>query len=184
MIPSNFISKVQSTLPFVQKWIDDTLDDYKSQATSIIDLKFPRLSQIYPSALLAKAKVVVVAGKVPLPPLSSIGFSELAEFEAMSTAGVTYKDTFFLIEAAQSESAHFHELVHVVQWERLGADNFWMAYGAGLMQSGYLNSPLEQMAYSLQNDFDRGMLTAHITELISQKTDAIWKGVAPLFGKS
>ena len=104
-----------------------------------------------------------MTGKVPFPPLSRMGLPELEQMENMSMDGITYVDTFFINHLRQTESLHFHELVHVVQWERLGVDNFLLAYGVGLMQSGdlyqtfedvYLNSPLEQMAYSLQAGFE------------------------------
>ena len=133
--------------------------------------------------LLSKAKVVVVTGKVPFPPLSRMGLPELAQMENMAMDGITYVDTFFVNHLHQTESLHFHELVHVVQWERLGVDNFLLAYGIGLMQFGYQNSPLEQMAYSLQDGFDRGTLDVGVIELIRQGTDAIWSGVASLISK-
>lgn len=147
---------------------------------------------MFPLDLLKKAKVVVVTGKVPFPPLSRMGLPELEQMENMSMDGITYVDTFFINHLRQTESLHFHELVHVVQWERLGVDNFLLAYGVGLMQSGdlyqtfediYLNSPLEQMAYSLQEGFDRGTLPAGVIELIRERTDAIWSGVASLISK-
>jgi hypothetical protein len=65
-----------------------------------------------------------------------------------------------------------------VQWERLGVDNFLLAYTTGLIQSGYKNSPLENMAYSLQRGFEQGTLPPDIIEQIRQKTDTIWNGVA------
>jgi len=75
-------------------------------------------------------------------------------------------------------------LVHVIQWERLGVDDFLLAYGAGLMQFGYRDSPLEKMAYSLQYGFDRGVLPENTIELVQQGTDAIWNGMAPMLSKA
>ena len=124
-----------------------------------------------------------MTGKVPFPPLGRMGLPEFEQMENMYMAGITFKDTFFVNQLHQTESLHFHELIHVVQWERLGVDNFLLAYGVGLMQFGYQNSPLEQMAYSLQEDFDRGSLISGIIELIRQRTDAIWTGVASLVSK-
>jgi hypothetical protein len=109
-----------------------------------------------------------------------MGLPDFAQMGNASVAGVTYKDTFFVNNLHQTESIYFHELVHVVQWERLGVDNFLLAYVAGLMQFGYQDSPLEQMAYSLQEDFDRESLPDGIIELIRQRTNAIWTDVASL----
>jgi len=95
-----------------------------------------------------------------------------------------YKDTFFVNNLHQTESIYFHELVHVVQWERLGVDNFLLAYVAGLMQFGYQDSPLEQMAYSMQEDFENDRLPCGIIDLIQQRTDAVWANVASLISKA
>ena len=177
---AEIIPKFQTTLPAIRSWINALLEANKDKTTPVIHLRLPKLQQVFPNDLLEKAKVVTVTGKVPFPPLSRFGLSELAEMEEMSLAGITYEDTFFINQSHLTESLHFPELVHVVQWETLGVDNFLMAYGVGLMQFGYENSPLEQMAYSLQRDFDMGHVPKGIIELIQQQTEGIWNKIAPL----
>jgi len=179
----DLIRKFHSALPTVREWIERTLEENKNHAVPVIDLAFPRLEKVFPLDLLSKAKVVVVTGKLPFPPLSRMGLPELSQMENMPMAGITYKDTFFINQADRRESLHFHELIHVVQWERLGVDNFLLAYGVGLMQFGYQNSPLEQMAYSLQEAFDRGNPAAGLVDIVRQRTDAIWRNVAPLINR-
>lgn len=174
----DLIRKFHSTLPMVRTWIENTLEEHSANATPVTNLSFPSLSVVLPSELLALAKVVVVDGAVPFPPLSRMGLPEFYQMENMQMAGITYKDTFFIRHLYQTESLHFHELVHVVQWERLGVDNFLLAYGVGLIQFGYRDSPLEQMAYSLQAKFDNGALSSDTVEIIQQQTDAIWNTVA------
>jgi len=170
----DLIDKFRSILPMVKKWIEDTLEKHNADATPVISLPFSRLKTIFPTDLLNKAKAVVVKGMVPFPPLSRMGLPELSSMENMSMAGITYKDTFFVSHLYQTESLHFHEIVHVVQWERLGIENFLLAYGYGLIRFGYQDSPLEKMAYSLQTEFDTGDLSGDIVTLIQQETDAIW----------
>jgi hypothetical protein len=97
----------------------------------------------------------------------------------MSFEGITFKDTFFLQQGHTTEELHFHELVHVVQWARLGVDNFLLAYGIGLL-SGYEQSPLEQMAYRLQRSFELGKAPQELVRIIEQSTDTIWNQVAPI----
>ena len=183
MNPPDLMRKFHSTLPVVREWIEKTLEENRDHAVPVINLAFPRLSKVFPLDLLSRAKVVVVTGNVPFPPLSRMGLPEFAQMENMPMAGITYKDTFFVSHLHQTESLHFHELVHIVQWERLGVDDFLFAYGMGLMQIGYEDSPLERMAYSLQAKFDREVLPVNIIELIQQRTDAIWNSVASLFSK-
>jgi len=185
MNQQDIIQDIHSGLSFVREWIEKLLEDNKEQAIPVISLNFPRLQKVFASDLLEKAKVVVVTGQVPFPPLppalSSLGLPDFAQMGNASVAGVTYKDTFFVNNLHQTESIYFHELVHVVQWERLGVDNFLLAYVAGLLQFGYQDSPLEQMAYSMQEDFENDRLPYDIIDLIQQRTDAVWADVASLF---
>ena len=175
--PLELIHRFQSTVSAVREWIDSTLDENRSNAVSVSALNFHQLDKVLPAKLLNRAQVVIVTGKVPFPPLSRMGLPELAQMETMQMAGVTYKDTYFINQLQQTESLHFHELIHVIQWERLGADDFLLAYGAGLMQFGYRACPFEKMAYDLQSGFERGVLPENIMEPVQQKTDAIWAGV-------
>ena len=177
---AKIINKFHSALPLIRNWIEDLLESNKENTTSVINLNFSRINQIFPNDLLEKAKVVTVADKVPFPPLSHIGLHELSGMEQMPLDGITYKDTFFVNQNHRTESLHFHELIHVVQWERLGVDNFLLAYGVGLMQLDYEKSPLEQMAYTLQKNFEIGTIPNVIIDLIHQQTDNIWSQVEPL----
>jgi hypothetical protein len=115
------------------------LKEYKENATSVIKKPYYRLKKVLPADLLGRTDVVVVSGKVPFPPLSRMGLPEFLQMENMSLAGITYRNTFFIDHRHQTESLFFHELVHVVQWERLCVDNFLLAYGVGLLQYGYLS---------------------------------------------
>ncbi|MCJ7773773.1 MAG: hypothetical protein MUP22_11660 [Desulfobacterales bacterium] len=175
--------KFNSILPVVREWIEKTLEEHQDQAVPVINLDFSRIRKVFPPELLNRAKAVVVNGKVPFPPLSDMGFPEFAQTENMNMIGVTYKDTFFVSNLHQTESLYFHELVHIIQWERLGVDDFLLAYAVGLMQFGYADSPFEEMAYSLQANFDKNALPDNIVEVIQDRTDAIWKGINSLFPK-
>ena len=176
------LGKFQAVLPGVRQWVEDTLRATREQAVPVNRSAYPRLAQTFPQALLNRVRCIVVAGKPPFPPLSRMGLPEFAAFEAMPISGITYRDTFFVREGRQSEGLYFHEIVHVVQWDRLGVERFLLAYGVGLMQAGYRDSPLEAMAYRLQADFDRGGVPGNLVRLIQQGTDRIWENAAPLVG--
>lgn len=107
---------------------------------------------------------------------------EFCALETMPLAGVTYKTTFFVSAGLQNESLYFHELVHVVQWDRLGVDNFLLAYAIGLLQLGYQQSPLEQMAYQLQAMFDQQQVLGNLVDVINQRTDAVWENARQILG--
>lgn len=178
-IQEDIIRRFHTALPEVRQWIDGFLDEHANRALSVNSLGFGRLVTYFPEEFLERAKVVTVA-RVPFPPVDRFGLPELASMQQMSFTGITFKDTFFLQQGHSSVSLHFHELVHVVQWARLGVDNFLLAYGVGLIQFGYEQSPLEQMAYTLQDNFERGTHPRGLIRIIEAQTDAIWDQVAPV----
>ncbi|MBW1785140.1 MAG: hypothetical protein JRK53_00765 [Deltaproteobacteria bacterium] len=168
-----YIHRFRSALPAIREWIETTLAEHEAQAVAVNEFDFPRLQKAFSGDVLKRAKSVVIKGKVPFPPLTRMGLGELATFERMSIAGITYKDTFFVSRPHQTESLYFHEMVHVLQWERLGIDDFLLTYATGLIKFGYRDCPLEQIAYSLEEKFERGTLPDGVVDLIWQKIDAV-----------
>ena len=173
------IRRFHTALPRVRQWIDQLLDAHADRARAVSSFGFTRLSACLPRELLERVRVVTVE-RVPFPPVDQFGLSELAPMQQMSFDGITFRDTFFLRQGCTSEELHFHELVHIVQWARLGVDNFLLAYGLGLVHFGYIRSPLEQMAYTLQRYFELGTLPRELVRVIEEGTDAIWNQAAPI----
>lgn len=182
--PGELARRLQQALPQVREWIVATLADHQDQALPVKRMGYSRIARLFPKPLLERAGAVTVAGDVPFPPLSRMGLPELAVFETMPIAGVTYRDLFFVRRGHLRESLCCHELVHVVQWDRLGVDRFLLAYGIGLQQQGYRESPLEAMAYRVQDDFDRGTSPTGLMKWIHRETDAVWQAAAALLEKS
>ncbi|WP_417913246.1 eCIS core domain-containing protein [Candidatus Electronema sp. TJ] len=178
---AEIVHRFKTVLPKVREWIDHVVQDHAPQARAASSLGFKQLPDFFPQDLIEQVKVVTAA-HIPIPPLSSFGLPELAALEQMSAGGITFQNTVFLQVSQASESLLLHELVHVVQWNRLGPDNFLLAYGIGLMQFGYRESPLEQIAYSLQARFDAGILRPGLAVAaeIEQHADAVWASAAPI----
>jgi len=178
IIPQEIVKRLYAALPSVRRWIDEYVLAHAAQARTVESLGLKRLSSYFPTTLLRQAKTVTVP-LVQFPPVDRFGLPEFAQMQQMSFGGITFRDTYFLAQGQTSEEIHFHELVHVVQWSRLGMDNFLLAYGLGLLQFGYERSPLEQMAFRLQADFQRGVVLPQLTRYIEVLTDGIWSGLAP-----
>jgi hypothetical protein len=161
--------------PLILGWIQKTLADHTGQAQSIASLGFKRLPRFFPSAVLAQAKVVYLPA-VPVPPLTKIGLSQFSDFEAMNAAGITYLDTFFSREEMRgNESHHFHEMVHVIQWQALGPKRFLECYADGLERCGYRHSPLEVMAYTLENVFNESGSAFDTVAIINQQIRELYQ---------
>ena len=176
---ADIIRRFHTALPGVRQWIDQLLDAHADRARAVSTLGFTRLSACFPGELLERAKVVSVE-RVPFPPVDKFGLPELASMQQMSAVGITFKEPFFLQQGHASEELHFHEMVHVVQWSRLGVDNFLLAYGLGLLSFGYAQSPLEQMAFTLQRSFELGTPPQDLVRIIEEGTDDIWNQAAPI----
>jgi hypothetical protein len=178
---ADVIRRFYAALPQVRAWIDQLLATHAADARKVSTLGFNRLASCYPADLLERARVVSVQ-RTPFPPVSQFGIPEFAQLQGQQFEGITFKNTFFVVRGRALESLHFHELVHVVQWSRLGIDKFLLSYGLGLLQFGYEQSPLEQMAYSLQRLFERGSVPNDLVRIIESGTDEVWKQVAQAVG--
>ena len=147
------IKDLVEAIPAVELWIDRYLTSHKDSRERLSEAGFPRLPHYFSDQVLNNSYFVTVP-TVETPPLEELGLGELEFFGSGGNGGITFKDTFFV--TSMSESLHFHELVHVVQWDAMGSEKFLLAYGLGLMRFGYRDSPIERIAYSLQEEFDAG----------------------------
>jgi len=160
--------------PLIFGWIQNTLAEHEASARPIASLGFKRLPLYFDHDVLAKAKVVYVP-KVPAPPLSAIGLSQFSDFENMDAGGITYLDTFFSRnEMRENEALHFHELVHVIQWQLLGPKLFVAAYANGLERIGYRASPLEMMAYMLESVFRTSQTPFNVATIVREQLHALY----------
>jgi hypothetical protein len=170
MTPAEF----ETNYPLILSWIQGTLTRHTPQARPVSSLGFKRLAQYFSSEVLASSKVVYVAA-VPTPPLSAMGLHQFSDFENMNGMGITYLDTFFSREEARgNESLHFHELVHIIQWQVLGPRGFIAAYADGLERVGYRRSPLEVIAHTLESVFRNGTSAFDVAAVVREQLTALY----------
>lgn len=159
--------------PKIIGWIDLQLALHSGAAKPVSSAGFARLPHYFGKEVLSSAKFVL-ADNVPMPPLSRLGLPQFAEFEQMRAAGITYRRTFFVQKGeAGREALFFHELIHVVQWDLLGPENFLRCYAAGLESAGYRNSPLEMMAYEAQERFEKDSESFDAVRLVRTQLELI-----------
>jgi hypothetical protein len=149
LTPQEFRAK----FPILIGWIRQTVAAHAAKAKPVDSLGFRRLPSYFTASLLASAKVVAV-DLLPMPPLSQMGLTQFTEWERIEYGGITYLDTFFMTRnELANEALYFHELVHVIQWRVLGQELFVAMYSEGLEKFGYRSSPLEVIAYDLEDRF-------------------------------
>lgn len=116
------------------------------------------MQPFFPVATLDSARLVVLVGeRVGNPPfygeLLRMGFEagSLPNFQRM--AGITFVDTVVSRERF-TDRLLFHELVHVVQYDKLGFAEFAARYVKGFLSGGsYEAIPLEMNASGLERRF-------------------------------
>ena len=149
LTPEEFRAKY----PVLIGWIRQTVAAYAERARPASGFGFRRLLAYFSPALLASARVVPV-DVLPMPPLSQMGLTQFTEWERIEYGGITYLDTYFVTQnELANEALHFHELIHVIQWRLLGPERFIAMYADGLERFGHRSSPLEVIAYDLQDRF-------------------------------
>ena len=91
MTPQEF----QKFYPLIAQWLRETLAAHARSARAVASCGFLGLPLYFKAETLSSAKVVVL-DRLPMPPLSSWGLTQFADFERGDPDGVAYLDTFFL----------------------------------------------------------------------------------------
>lgn len=75
----------------------------------------------------------------------------------MSSKPWEVQNTYYILpHVTQNLRLHFHELVHIAQWDQLGAANFIQRYIEEIQRHSYEDAPLEKMAYGLDAHYASG----------------------------
>ena len=138
----------------VKKWIVNTLAAYQEEMAPVSAAAFDRLVRYYPNTLLQRIQRVIV-DRCPVPPLANTGIPQIAEIETWDIKGIPWENTIFIRrDLADWDVVHFHELLHIVQWECLSTDRYLTAWAIGTITRGYRDNPLEEMAFRHQTQFE------------------------------
>lgn len=174
------IEHFRQSLPKVLEWINAYRTSQAAHQVRLMDAPFERLKQCFTEETLERSYYASVS-VVETPPLAKLGLPEFQSFEGTGYAGITYLNIYYLeASQAQDESLHFHEMIHVIQWDELGAENFLLLYAIGLAMHGYRNSPLEEIAYNLQAEFDAGRLRGDQEPKIREHARSLFQRIGTL----
>jgi hypothetical protein len=140
----------------VQHYIHTQRDRLKSCSTSIPDLDKARLSLYFSDDDLRRARIVL-SDPLPIPEPPLVGVIRRFGFDfpgIAGTAAITF-DNVIACREHPSASLLFHELVHTVQYRRLGVPAFARQYVRGFLATKrYRDIPLERCAFDLQVNFE------------------------------
>ncbi len=143
-------------------WVNAQRDRYRERARGLTPSERGEMGPFFSSHYLDLARAVrgpVVEEPPFYPQLQHSGF-RLIPFHQMSA--ITYIDTIFLSEQAGIPDPPplpllFHELVHVVQYDLLGPEQFLSRYVRGYFEHSqvYEAIPLEAHAFDLQRQYEK-----------------------------
>jgi hypothetical protein len=161
------MTELREVLPQAKAWIGDLLERHQHAAKSVASFGFKRLPDYFTKETLERARVVLLDA-VPKPPLAAWGLAAMADFEAQEDDGITFENLYFLKHSCTlDESLHLHELIHTIQWQVLGIEQFLLAYAQGhLASGGYAANPLERIAFDLQGRFQQSEVTFNVEPLV------------------
>jgi hypothetical protein len=139
-------------------YIEQQRQIYRGAAVPLNSSQTAAMQGFFPASTLDSTRIVVLSGqRVSNPPfyvkVIKMGFEagSLPDFALMSA--ITFVDTVISHEPL-TDRLLFHELVHVLQYEKLGVSEFATKYVMGFQRGGsYKAIPLEMNAYELDARF-------------------------------
>lgn len=140
----------------VQDYIVSSQKKYCARAVPLTPEQKAAMQPFYAAEILDQTRLLVLRGeRVQDPPFYGMarmmGIKNLPSFA--STAAVTFVNVIVSHEDF-TESLLFHELVHAVQYDRLGTKEFSSLYVEGFLKGGaYEEIPLEKNAYLLEQRY-------------------------------
>jgi len=142
----------------VAEYIERQRRTYRGRAMPLNAGQRAVMQRFQSTYALDSARVLVLNGeRVGNPPfypaLVRMGFEPAALPDFSLMAAITFVDTVVSHEPF-TDRLLFHELVHVVQYEKLGLEGFAAKYVRGFLRGGsYEGIPLEINAYQLDARF-------------------------------
>ncbi|MGC2467099.1 MAG: hypothetical protein WA517_18040 [Candidatus Acidiferrum sp.] len=142
----------------VAEYISAQRQTYRGRAMTLDKSQTEAMRPFFPASALDSARVLVLSSvRVGNPPfyaeLVHIGFEPAILPDFADMAAITFVDTVVSHEPF-TDRLLFHELVHVVQYQKLGLEGFAVKYLSGFLGGGsYEAVPLEVNAYELDARF-------------------------------
>ena len=172
-LPKLSDAQIASVIQQVAVYIERQRRSFLRGAAPLSQKQKAIMASFFSESILNSARIVMLRGiRIGDPPfyekLVQMGFDRgsLPDFAHM--AATTFVDTIVSHELFTNELL-FHELVHVVQYEKLGLADFAAKYVRGFLNGGsYEAIPLERNAYQLAARFAAAPMNAFSVEAMVQ----------------
>ena len=158
VLPTLSAAQVEWVVQQVVAYIGQQCQNYGPGAAPLGLNQTNAMRPFFPEPTLDSTRLIVLAGqRVFNPPfypqLWKMGFEPAALPNFSLMAAISFVDTVVFHEPV-TDRLLFHELVHVVQYQKLGVAEFGANYVRGFLKGGsYEAIPLEMNAYELDSRF-------------------------------
>ena len=148
--------QIEAVAALVAAYIREQRDNFFSIGRALNRSETDALRPFFGEKRLSRVRVYKASsGELPnpefYPAFRQMGFTDLPDFSRM--AAITFIDAIAFREEV-TLPVLFHEFVHVIQYELLGAGEFAARYVKGFLSGrGYEGIPLERNAYKLDARF-------------------------------
>lgn len=143
-------------------WAESQRDRYRSTGRKLDDKERDEMKRFFGPETLDKIRikmVPIIENPDFYPTLMKMGIPE--PMDLTTASGITYIDTVLISEKYLIHRSHwlpliFHELVHIVQNEILGVQEFMKQYVFGWADNGfnYASIPMEKDAFDLAAKYE------------------------------
>lgn len=143
------------------RWVQSEREKYRPSARPLDDREVDALERFFGPTImnLASLRVVPSIQNPPFYPILTQRGVPVIDFT--QSLGITFIDTILISRERTPPgpvplSVVFHELVHVVQYDLVGVDEFVSRYVKGWFAQGlqYASIPIEHQAYDLQARYE------------------------------
>jgi len=167
MKPEHINIDIKSMLYEYNKWIAITKQKYSKYCLSINDSKLNFVNTIFPQDIIHNVLIAII-DDFPFPPFEKMGFPDLAYWNNIKLAGITYGDLIFTKKI--NEPTIFHELIHISQKYFIGYDIYHTAYAQYVIKKGYATNPFEIIAYKYEKIFTDNELEDNFVDNIKNES--------------
>jgi hypothetical protein len=150
--------RINGIVEQVATYVASQRDSYRETASSLNQNHKAAMEQFFPSSVLDLSRTLILNdSRVSNPPfypaLVQMGFDPMLLPDFADMGAITFVDTI-VSHGPFTNRTLFHELVHVMQYKRLGLEEFAANYVRGFLTGGsYETIPLERNAYDLDGRF-------------------------------
>lgn len=141
------------------RWVQAQRDVHRPGARALDDREVEALERFFGPTIMNLASIKVVP-RIENPPFYS-ALSGVSVIDFAQGGGIAFIDTILITRQKKRRNPLplplvFHELVHVVQYDHVGVDEFISRYVQGWLTHGqqYASIPIERQAYELQARYE------------------------------